>query len=253
MARALTGLQLVMKSYLGSSRSRMYVGYRQRGIYSKMRRPPRISCGDLRTASCKGFRKKDVGEEVIRILHGDDPIPQENRVYIFSKGLHRFVNQFETGHRAVTSALRATLLLLLASLGAHQSAASQSLTGSYTGVISGTPSTLTLEHCGESLTGMIDADGFMFYLEGTYVEDGPAGSSGNGTLTDSPSGAAMSFEITERSGGLILAILSPDPIGQLQRVEVRFNRKQPATDAQAPPGTSSGSMQADSIDGGCPE
>lgn len=145
----------------------------------------------------------------------------------------------------------ATLLLLLASLGAHQCAAAQSLTGSYTGVISGTPSTLTLERCGESLTGMIDSDGFIFYLEGTYVEDGPAGSSGKGTLIDSPSGASMSFEITERSGGLILAVLSPDPTGQLQRVEVRYDRKQPAT--EAPPGTTSGSTQADSIDSGCPE
>ena len=115
--------------------------------------------------------------------------------------------------------LSAALALFVVS-GALQSVAGQSLDGAYTGVIGGSAATLTLERDGEVLTGTIDADGYLYRVDGA-ISDGSIG----GLITDRQNGASMPFEIIERVGYLTLAILSPDPTGQLQRVEFRFDRR----------------------------
>lgn len=115
--------------------------------------------------------------------------------------------------------LSAALALFVLS-GALQPVAGQSLGGAYTGMIGGSAATLTLDRDGEVLTGWIDADGYRYRVDGV-ISDGTIG----GLLVDHQNGASMPFEIVERAGYLTLAIVSPDPAGQLQRVEFRFDRR----------------------------
>lgn len=112
-----------------------------------------------------------------------------------------------------------------------------SLDGTYSGDIAGTPSTLTLQLAGDAITGIIDAGGYRYSLDGMTN-----GTTGSGTLVDLQTGASMPFEVAAESGAVIVTIKTADPsTGQMQRVPFSFHRgggqNHPGGPSTEPPAT----------------
>lgn len=112
------------------------------------------------------------------------------------------------------------IVIMTASIHLAHAQPAEVLSGSYTGEIAGTPSTLTLERSGGTFNGAIDAGGYGYSLRGTAVGD-----SGSGMLTDHQAGAQIEFEIVERAGAVTVTLLAADPAsGQVQRIPFEFRR-----------------------------
>ena len=100
--------------------------------------------------------------------------------------------------------------------------------GSYNGNIYGTPSVLTLVVENASLTGKIDAGGYLYNLSGQVDGQGAGGK-----ISDPNTGGEMQFSARLKGGRIDLDLIVTDQYGQENRVGLVFNRE--STEAAGSP------------------
>lgn len=107
------------------------------------------------------------------------------------------------------------------------------LAGTYSGMLNGTPTTLTLQEQGASFQGEAVAGGYRYVLSGTV-----RGNTATGTLSDPQAGGTMNVELVMQGDQLTLILLVQDPnTRQINRIPAQFQR---GTAAQPGMGTGSG-------------
>lgn len=96
---------------------------------------------------------------------------------------------------------------------------SAGLAGTYSGMLNGTPTTLTLQQQGSSFQGEADAGGYRYTLSGTVQ-----GNTATGQLSDPQTGGAMNVELALQGDQLSLVLLAQDGFGQTNRIPAQFQR-----------------------------
>ena len=93
--------------------------------------------------------------------------------------------------------------------------------GDYVGQIQGTPTNLQLTTSGNTLSGNVNAGGYIYNLTGTVQGDHCAGQ-----LQDPQNGASMAFEAALQGDTLLLQIAFPDlHSGGFNNVTLQFQRQ----------------------------
>lgn len=92
--------------------------------------------------------------------------------------------------------------------------------GSYSGSINNTPTTLTLQQQGDTVTGKIDSGGYLYELSGSAQ-----GQTLSGTVRDPQTGGSFKLEGNRNGNALTLTLLVSDPnSGQTKRTSYQFQR-----------------------------
>ena len=124
-----------------------------------------------------------------------------------------------------------SLFFLPSFLFCQQIAGTSEWSGTYSGDINGTPSTMTLRQEGAQVNGSVDAAGYQYRLQGNAQ-----GNTFRGTLSDPQTGGEMDCQGTMTGNAVSLDLSVNDPSsGQLQRLQLQFTRG-----AAASPGGNAG-------------
>lgn len=91
--------------------------------------------------------------------------------------------------------------------------------GSYQGSINGTNSVLTISLSGSQLSGKIDADGYIYDLNGIV-----SGNSCSGKLADNITGGSMEFKVGLKGNTLDLILMIPNEYGQVTEFPLQYSR-----------------------------
>ena len=111
-------------------------------------------------------------------------------------------------------------------------------TGKYEGDIQGTKSVLDVTDENQQLTGMIDASGYRYHLQGNI-----SGSSSNGRLIDIQTQGQLEYQAILRDDSILLTLSTWNPLsGQSNSFQVNFAK---AGDSKSSAG---GSTQGDSME-----
>ncbi|MCB0843657.1 MAG: hypothetical protein KDE26_10425 [Bacteroidetes bacterium] len=105
--------------------------------------------------------------------------------------------------------------------------------GTYTGTINETPVSLTLKSNGANISGKIDAEGYIYQLEGKI-----SGNKSTGKFSDPKAGGVMDYEANLSGKNLHLILTFPNPNnGQTERLDFYFTKVSSST--QTKPNVSS--------------
>lgn len=121
-----------------------------------------------------------------------------------------------------------TILFTLCLLLSMPNSFTQSFAGAYSGDIAGVPASLQFQQAESQLTGKIDAQGYIYNLQGTAQ-----GQKASGMLADPQTMATMNFEAELEGSKLTLTLLAQNIFtGQTERTPLYFTKSDGQAQAQ---------------------
>ncbi len=112
--------------------------------------------------------------------------------------------------------------------------------GNFNGSINGTQSVLTIQQSGSTLKGQINAQGYIYNLEGTF-----SGNQSHGKVTDSGTGGVLDYSATLSGSRVSMTLTFVDQFGQQGQLPLSFER----TTVAQPQGMSNGGNNPGSLGG----